>query len=116
MGPGKSLDKTPDNTADDTLNLHAMQSSIKCKGLEGELVSLVCREIPVSKDEPSLMNLLCRNPLDPSTKLKRDGQSTPQALAGERNQLPFQFTSHLISWRRAVGAGEHPLWLEYPRS
>lgn len=72
MGPEKSLDKTPDNTADATLNLYAVQSSIKCKGLEGELVSLVCREIPVSKDEPSLVNLLCRNLLLPSTKLKRD--------------------------------------------
>lgn len=73
MGPEKSLDKTPDNTADATLNSHAMQSSIKCKGLEGELVSPVCREIPVSKGEPSLVDLLCRNTLVPSTKLKRDG-------------------------------------------
>lgn len=79
MGPEKFLDKTPDNTADATLNSCAMQSSIKCKGLEGELVPLVCREIPVSKDEPSLVNLLCRNLLVPSTKLKRDGGSTPQA-------------------------------------
>lgn len=71
MGPEKSLDKTPDNTADATFNSYAVQFSIKCKGLEGELVSLVCREIPV--------NLLCRNPFVPSTKLKRDRGSTPQA-------------------------------------
>ncbi|KAK7802293.1 hypothetical protein U0070_012815 [Myodes glareolus] len=36
----------------------------------------------VSKDKPSLVNLLCRNLLVPSTKLKRDGRSTPQNARG----------------------------------
>lgn len=88
----KILRQNPDNTADATLNSYAMQSSIKCKGPEGELVSLVCREIPVSKDEPSLVNLLCRNPLVPSAKLKRDGESSPQAWAA----LPVHLPSNIL--------------------